>query len=334
MEPPPSGLSGAVGARYLQPEIVSDRSRPAASVDQALARTKAIIAETGHAGTQYHVFVKADPRLLLAQMDRLDGALQLVNDALFAKAAGESTQNLIHASLLPWHRGRSERVRSLLAAAAPQAHVPAAGDADSEKHAFVGLRYWGMEGGSAVVSFELRGAAIDWKRAPSKMVMGADDGVPAPERDYGQARTYLASLALYAEALARGAAPAAPASSVVLDEAAADALLAARAKALGVPDGAFDGLAAFSRRLYGSAGVPQGVLFPFSAASTDSAALRALADETVVLAARLKAAEDAGREENLAHARYVYLSAYRAWSDGYAARASARFSDLVRAAAR
>jgi hypothetical protein len=334
MEAPPQAHRGDVGARYLQPEIVSDKSRPAASVDQALARTRLIIAETGHAGTQYHVFVKADPKLLLAQMDSLDGALQLVNDSLFAKAVAGSDTNITHGSLMPWHRGRSERVRRLLEAAAAGPHVPAADDPDSEKHAFVGLRWWGMEDGKAVVSLELRGASIPWKARPSRMVSGVDDSIPKPERDYAEARAYLTYLSVYAEALARGAAPAAPAPSRALDEAAADAVLGARAKALGVPDGAFDGIAAFARRLNGSASVPQGYLFPFAASPADAPALRALADEIVVLGARLKAAEDAGREDNVAHARYVFWQAYAAWASRFGAVQDARLADLVRAAAR
>jgi hypothetical protein len=333
MEPPPDAHRAAVGARYLQPEIVSDKTRPASTVDAALARTRGIIAETGHAGTQYHVFVKADPKILLAQMDRVDGAMQLFNDALFARAAAGSEANLAHASLKPWHRGRSERVRRLLEAANPSAHAPAADDADSEKHAFVGLRWWGMESGKAVISFELRGVTIPWKRAPQRAVSGLESP-SAPQRDYDEAREYLTFVSLYAEALARGEAPAVSQKSVVFDEAAADALLASRAKALGMPDGAFDGLAAFARRLTGAATVPQGWLFPFAAAPAGSPRLQALADELVVHAAQAKAAEDAGREVHDAHLRYLTWSAYAAWSRAYADDQDARLLNLVRAAAR
>jgi hypothetical protein len=333
MEPPPDAYRDAVGARFLQPEIVSDKAHPAASVEEALSRTRGIIAQTGHAGTQYHVFVKAAPDVLLAQMDRIDGALQLFNDALFARAAAGSEQNLAHASLRPWHRGRSERVRRLLAEAAAGAHVPAAEDDDSEKHAYVGFRYWGMEGGNAVVSIELRGVSIPWKRAPQAAVRGAES-IPKPERDYDEARAYLTYAALFAQALARGAAPDAGRRSVVLDEAAADDLLAARARVLGVPVGAFDGLAAFARRLNGAKTVPQGWLFPFAAAAPGSPRLQELADELVVLAAHAKAAADAGVDDGVAHRRYLTWSAYSRWSRAYADDQDAHLLGLVRAAAR
>lgn len=336
MEPPPDAHRGAVGARFLQPEIVSGKSFPAATVDQALARTRGIIAETGHAGTQYHVFLKADPDALLAQMDSIDGTMQILNDALFARAISNVANveaNLSHPSLRPWHRGRGERVRALLESRDPNPHVPAADDEDSEKHAFVGLRYWGMEGGKAVVSFELRGVSIPWKRAPQRAVGGLESP-SAPERNYDEARQYLTFAALYAEALARGEAPAARQKSVELDESAADAYLAARAKALGMPDGAFDGLAAFARRLSGASAVPQGWLFPFSAGPEDSPRVRALADELVVLAAQSKALEDSGRNADDQHMRFRTWSAYSDWAGRYAAEQEMRLRALVRAAAR
>ena len=43
----------------------------AAAVEEALSRTRYLIAETGHAGTHYHVFIKAEPDVLLAQLPRL-----------------------------------------------------------------------------------------------------------------------------------------------------------------------------------------------------------------------------------------------------------------------
>ncbi|MDE2143862.1 MAG: hypothetical protein KGJ84_15745, partial [Elusimicrobia bacterium] len=241
MEAPPAHYAGTVGARYLQPEIVTSKETPAASVNEALGRAKIVITDTGHAGTQFHVFVKAEPKVLLAQIDRLGGAMQLVNDALFAKAATESEKNLIHPSLMPWHAGRTARVRELLEKARNAPSVPAAEDPDSEKHAFVGLRYWGMEGGKAVISFELRGTPLPFKRTAHAGARELESP-KLPERDYGPARTYLAFLAIYAEALARGEAPPVAAAPVVLDEAAADSFLNGRARALGLPESAFDGL--------------------------------------------------------------------------------------------
>jgi hypothetical protein len=330
MEAPPQAYSGSVGARFLQPEIVSAKETPAASVAEALGRAKTIIADTGHAGVQFHVFVKAEPKDLLAQIESLDGALQLVNDALYAKAAAGSDTNITHPSLLPWHAGRSARVRALLQNAGADAHVPAADDADSEKHAFVGFRYWGMEGGKAVVSLELRGASLPWKRVGSERQIKGFEEAPKLERDYTEARAYLTYLSLYAEALAQGRAPAVPGLPVVLDEKAADAYLAGRARELGMPDSAFDGLAAFSRRLLGAKSTPAGYLFPFGASAPDSVELKAFADEVVVLAAREKAAQDAGHLDNVAHDRYLFWSAYAEWANRFGARRAAQLGQLVR----
>jgi hypothetical protein len=334
MEPPPDGLRGYAGARYLQPEIVTSKDHPASSVSEALGRAKMIIADTGHAGVQFHVFMKAAPKDLLAQMDSLDGALQLVNDVLFAEAAAGSDLNITHASLRPWHSGRSRRVRELLEAQAEAPHVPAAEDDDSEKHAFVGFRYWGMENGKAVVSLELRGASLPWKReGASRMVQGVDNP-SLPKRDYAAARAYLTFLALYAESVARGEAPRVPVKPVVIDEAAADAAMRARAAELGVPDSAFDGLGALARRLTGAGKAPDGYLFPFAASAADAPELRAFEAEAVLLAARMKVAEESGQEDQRAHARFLFWSAYKEWAQRFAARQNARLADLVRAVSR
>jgi hypothetical protein len=333
MEPPPDARKNAVGARYLQPEIVSDKDHPAASVGEALGRAKMIIADTGHAGVQFHVFVKAEPKALLAQMDSLDGALQLVNDVLFAKAAAGSDQNIVHNSLMPWHRGRSERVRELLTKAETGAHVPAAGDSDSEKHAFVGFRYWGMEGDKAVVSLELRGASLPWKRPANKMVQGVDNPVK-PERSYDEARAYLTFLSLYAEALARGNAPALPMAAAVVDEASAEAAMRRQAAELGMPQSAYDGLGALARRLTGAEKTPAGYLFPFGASPADSPELRAFTKEVVVIAAQAKASEEAGHLDQLPHLKYLYWSAYKEWAERFGARQDARLAQLVRAVSR
>ena len=333
MEPPPDARKNAVGARFLQPEIVSDKDHPAASVGEALGRAKIIIADTGHAGVQFHVFVKAEPKALLAQMDSLDGALQLVNDVLFAKAAAGSDQNIVHNSLMPWHRGRSERVRELLTKAETDAHVPAAGDADSEKHAFVGFRYWGMEGDKAVVSLELRGASLPWKVPRENNAKGIENPVK-PERDYTQARAYLTFLSLYAEALARGDAPRLPMGSAVVDEASAEAAMRKQAAEIGMPETAYDGLGALARRLTGATKTPQGYLFPFGASPADSPELRTFTHEVLLIAARAKAAEDAGKPDQLAHLKYLYWTAYKDWADRFGARQDARLAQLVSAVSR
>ena len=333
MEPAPDAYRGTVGARYLQPEIVSSKDHPAASVGEALGRAKLIIADTGHAGVQFHVFVKAEPKALLAQMDSLDGALQLVNDVLYAKAAAGSDQNIVHNSLMPWHRGRSERVRELLTKAETDPHVPAANDQDSEKHAFVGFRYWGMENGKAVVSLELRGASLPWKAPRENMAKGIENPVK-PERDYAQAQSYLTFLSLYAEALARGNAPRVPVESAVIDEASVEAALRVQASALGMPEGAYDGLGALARRLTGAAKTPQGYLFPFAASAAGAPELLVFKKEVVILAARAKAAEEAGQLDHIPHLKYLFFAAYKDWADRFGARQDARLADMVRAVAR
>ena len=333
MEAPSAAHRGDVGALYLQPEIVTSKDHPAASVAEALGRAKLIIADTGHAGVQFHVFVKAEPKAILAQMDSLDGALQLVNDVLFAKAAAGSQTNITHPSLLPWHRGRSERVRDLLMKAEAGAHVPSAEDHDSEKHAFVGFRYWGMEGGKAVVSLELRGTSLPWKRQTENMAKGIENPVKS-ERDYAEARSYLTILSLYAEALARGSAPRIPVNSVVIDEKAAEAALRKQAEDIGMPAAAYDGLGAFARRLTGAAQTPQGYLFPFAASPADAPELRAFTNNVVLAAARAKAAEEAGQLDQMPHLRYVFWVAYKEWAQKFGARQDARLADLVRAVSR
>ena len=333
MEAPPAPYAGTTGARFLQPEIVTAKDKPAASVEEALGRARVVIADTGHAGVQFHVFVKAEPKVLLAQMDRLGAALQLVNDALFAKGAAESEKNLIHPSLMPWHAGRTARVRELLERAQAAPNVPEAEDPDSEKHAYVGLRYWGMENGKAVISFELRGASLPFKRNSNSGAREMDTP-KLPERDYGQARSYLTFLSVYAEALARGEAPPLSAPAVVLSENATDAFLNARAKALGVPDGAFDGIGPMVRRLTRADKVAPGLLFPFAASPADSPELAALADRIVLLGARMKAAEEASHEGNPRHEGYVFWTAYAEWASRYGAKQDARLAELVRAAAR
>ncbi len=314
MEAPPDSLNDRPGARFLQPEIVTHRDLPARSVEEAIARAQRVIQDTGHAGVQFHVFVKAPPQRLLAQSEAIEGALQKLNDSLFARAVQAAAANIAHPSLLPWHAGRSARVRELLTRANASAHQPSAEDPDSEKHAFVGFRYWGLEEGQAVVSFELRGVSVPLTRSARVIaVEGAQDN---PRRDYSEARRELYSLAAFASAVARGEASASPAPRVVLDERAADASLSAKAAGLGLP---FDGLAALSRRLSGAAKTPQGYLFPF-AADPGSPALEAFAEETVVLAARAKAAEEAGRPDALAHLSYLFWAAYGRWARDWDAR--------------
>jgi len=333
MEAPPDARKNDVGAKFYQPEIVSDKAHAASSVSQAIGRARMIIGDTGHAGVQFHVFVKAEPKALLAQMDALDGAMQLVNDVLFAKAAAGSDINITHGSLMPWHRGRSRRVRELLTKAESDPHVPAAGDFDSEKHAFVGFRYWGMEGGKAVVSLEFRGTDLPWKRKRESIVQGMDGG-ELPKRDYSQAEAYLTFLTLYAEALSRGEAPKLPLESTVIDEASAEAMMRSIAAEIQMPESAYDGLGALARRLTGAKKTPPGYLFPFGASATDSPELRAFTREVLIVAARAKAAEEAGHLDQIPHLKFLYWEAYKEWAARFGARQDRLLAQLAGAVSR
>ncbi|MBI2386590.1 MAG: hypothetical protein HYV14_11310 [Elusimicrobia bacterium] len=326
MEAPPSGYEHIPGHRFLQPEIVSGKTTPAASVGEALGRTRLIIGDTGHAGTQYHVFVKAEPAALRAQLQGLQAALQAFNDALYARAVQDSFQNVVHASLQPWHAGRSRRVAGLLAAEG-EAHQPSADDPDSEKHAFVGLRWWGMENGKAVVSLELRGASLPFKGRKS----AARDMETAelPKRDYGEAERWLSLLSAYAESLAKGTAPKAARRPLVLDAAAADALLAARAAKRGMPPGSYLPAGELSRRFTG--GVAPGLLAPFAASAPGSAELDLFLDEWLAVSAKVRSLEASGG--TLADARrlleYQLWSAYAGWGRSHEQVARARLAAIL-----
>ncbi len=329
MEAPPAGYEGLPGSRFLQPEIVSGRDTPASSVGEALARTRRVIADTGHAGTQYHVFVKAEPEVLRSQLAGLQAALQAFNDALYAQAAQDSFQNVIHASLQPWHAGRSRRVAELLAAAEPEAHVPPAEDPDSEKHAFVGLRYWGAENGKLVVSLELRGASLPFKgrRSAARDLEIAE----LPKRNYDEAQRWLSLLAAYAESLARGAAPRTAGRPTVLDEKAADALLAARAAERGLPKDSYFGAAALAKRFTGAERVSPGLLLPFAATAQNSAALDRFIDEWLDVSAKARSLEAAGGEfaDARRYLEYQLWNAYAAWGRSHEPVARARLAAIL-----
>ncbi|MCR4295700.1 MAG: hypothetical protein NUW21_09220 [Elusimicrobia bacterium] len=329
MEAPPAGYEHIPGHRFLQPEIVSGKLTPASSVGEALGRTKRIIGDTGHAGTQYHVFVKAEPEVLRAQLAGLQAALQAFNDALYAQAAQDSFQNVVHASLQPWHAGRSRRVAELLSAAEPEAHVPPAEDPDSEKHAFVGLRYWGTENGKLVVSLELRGASLPFKGRKS----AARDMEIAelPKRNYDEAQRWLSLLAAYAESLARGAAPRTGARPLILDGKAADALLSARAAKRGMPKDSYFGAAALAKRFTGAERVAPGLLLPFAASAPGSAALDRFLDEWLDVSAKARSLEAAGGEfaDARRYLEYQLWNAYAAWGRSHEPVARARLAAIL-----
>lgn len=331
MEAPPARLKDAVGAKFLQPELVTDKSAPAMSVSEALVRTSYVISQTGHAGTQYHVFMKLDPAAFRARVGHVTAALQLFNDVLFAKAARESFENVVHASLMPWHAGRSARVVSLGKQGRPSA--PAADDPDSEKHAFVGFRFWGVEDGKLVVSFELRGASLPFKNKNRPAARDMGETPAMPERDYSEVRRFLTFVALYAEKVAAGRAPPLRGRAVGLDAAAVDRYLAVRANRMGMPRDAYYGIEDFSRRVLGEDRVAPGLLFPFAA---DPEGAVFLADELLKASARLKAVDQAGPDaldEQRKTYQYMFWQEFGSWAARYGARRERELESLFRAVA-
>jgi hypothetical protein len=107
-----------------------------------------------------------------------------------------------------------------------------------------------------------------------------------------------------------------------------------QAQELGMPEPAYDGLGALARRLTGAAKTPQGYLFPFAASPADAPELRTFKKEVVVLAARAKAVEEAGRLDQIPHLKYLYWAAYKEWAERFGAHQDARLADMVRAASR
>ncbi|MCX5796395.1 MAG: hypothetical protein NTY77_12960 [Elusimicrobia bacterium] len=336
-------------ARYLEPEIVTDREHPAATAREAIGRTKAIIADTGHAGTHYHVFLRAEPAVLQGQMPALQSMLQLINNVLFAQAAVKSYDNLFHPFLLPWHQGRSERVNRLVNEALPSASRPDHRDLDNEKFAFVAFRYWGLEDGRMVVSFELRGANIPWKSQKRPGGGQFDADLPKPERDYSEVERYLSFLVLYADRLSRGAAPGVSEPALRLDLAAAEQTIAERARQKGMQPGDYLDLAAFSRLMFAnSVNQPQAaadragmvhpsLLLPFAAGASfgpnTQSHLRHLTDVFLEESARLKAMSRGGSgvpDAGLRNVKYMFWEAYGGWARGLLGQDQARFDELFR----
>lgn len=335
MEPPPSDWKDTPGSRFLQPELVTDKAAGVNAVNEAIGRSKYIIAQTGHAGTQYHVFLKLPPGALRSQLRSLEDALQLFNDVLFANAAAESLINVSHASLMPWHAGRGTRVRQLVEEASREPRVSSAEDPDSEKHAFVGLRYWGMEDGLQVVSLELRGASIPWKaRRQSAMGHGMDQAPPKPERDYSSAERWLTLLSLYAESVAQGRGPVLDLPPVRLSAADADGMFAAFAREQGVAEGTFVSYSEFASRMSGQKAVPAGYLMPFASEPASSPSLRAFMGAALQQAVHMRRLGPDGFDDQSRHLRYVFGESFKDWARGFERRRMRQLETMVAAAAR
>ncbi|MDE2237580.1 MAG: hypothetical protein KGK30_06795, partial [Elusimicrobia bacterium] len=335
MEPAPASREEGPYARFSQPEIVSAKDSPAHSVLEALGRTRRVIAETGHAGTQYHVFMKVEPQTVEEQWPRLQQALQLVNDSLFAHVLeGGDWRDLVHESLGPWHAGRSRRAARLIEERGGAA-ASLAEDPDSEKHAFVGLRYWGLEDGKLLLSLELRGASLPWKSRPPVAVR-MDAPVEKQERDYSQASRYLALLSLLAQGLVEGRLPElgyslAPESGL----AQADAALTAAARRKQMSRSSYYDMRALWRAFGGSGAVAPGLLHPFAVNPFDPA-VQSLADALLERSLELRHStiERNGLDEQARRFfQHRLLRAYRDWALAFARRANGRVDALLRSIA-
>ena len=336
--------------KFMTPEIVTAKDSPARTIDEAIGRTQQIIADTGHAGTQYHVFIRAEPARLAAALPRLQAMLQTINDALFLQAAMDAPQNLLHPFLLPWHQGRSQRVARLIRAASPEASVPLPVDLDNEKFSFVGFRYWGIEEGRMVVSLELRGTSIPFKsRRGSGAARGLETMPEAPERDYSTVRSQLALLGLYASKLSRGEAPPLAAPVIGLDVDEADRALKERARARGVPEAAYLDLRSLSAALVRRSGnlpverealamtVHPSLLFPFAyhkAVLGTDAGFDDFLDVLLKQSIRLKGVEEHGEDfDSVKNIEYTLWQGYRSWAGGALKTERERLESVFRAVA-
>ncbi|MBI4348110.1 MAG: hypothetical protein HY553_14730 [Elusimicrobia bacterium] len=308
MESPPAGWTVEGGARFLQPEIVSHRDRPARTAAEALSRTRLVIAETGHAGTQYHAFFTLDTERLERILPRLMAAVQALNDDLYLEAARESPDNLFHGSLKPWHAGRSNRVAALIAARSPAPHQPSAGDFDSEKHAFLGVRYWGTVDGRTTVSLELRGASLPWTRESSQGLRFEGGNVGSAHRDYSGLERRLAQVALLADRARNGELPEARGDPPILDADAAVRTLSELSVARGGPQVTSRDLEQLSAALGAGPGVHPSLLFPLARGGA-----RAYAEE---LWRQALARRAHGGEFNARFARYSLWTAFASWAAG------------------
>ncbi|UPT75650.1 MAG: hypothetical protein M0D55_08250 [Elusimicrobiota bacterium] len=314
MEEPPSGRRSGE-ERFIQPEIVSAKDKAAKTGREAIGRTRRVIGDTGHAGTQYHAFVKLAPEKLAAQLDGLLATVAAYNEVLFLEAAGESPDNLLHGSLRPWHAGRSRRVRALTRAAGP-AHQPSWTDRDSEKHAYLGVRWWGLENGLAVISLELRGASLPFKRE-SPAMRGVEGSGSKMIRDYTHIERWLGTIATAAGRLSAGATRPAPSAEIELDEAAAAAALSKISESRGAPAVTVADLEALSASLGAGPGVHPALIYPLAAGKS-----AAYSEELW----RWTMARKAGEADfNARLAKYSLWSSFGAWAAARlpSARASA-----------
>ena len=181
------------------------------------------------------------------------------------------------------------------------------------------------------MSLELRGASLPFKsRRPAARDM---DVAEMPKRDYGEAQRWLSLLSAYAESLARGEAPRAAGRPVVLDEKAADALLAARAAKRGMPKDSYFGTAALSKLFTGKDRPAPGLLAPFASSKPGSAELDRFMDEWLEVSAKARSLEAAGGQ--FADARrfleYQLWSAYAGWGRSHEPVARARLAAILAA---
>ena len=329
MEDPPQSLRGTTGATFLKPELVTAKDKPVRTVADAIGRARFVIEETGHAGVQFHVFMKVPPERLRAQRKAIQGALRLLNDVAFARSAVDSSTNLDLPNLQPWTSPAAARVEAMIRNPTRLPSEP--GD---EKYAFVGFREWGMEDGLMVVSLELRGASVPLvrPRGSGSRVMGADAPIEAAKRDFTGASDRLRALATIAEAIAEGRLPDMSESGAPgPDIDAADAALRAALREAGADEHDATSYSRLAAYLSGQSPAYPSYLLPF-AADADSPAAKALARRVVSSARRLRTLELAGGpalEDHRRFLRYEFWTAYADWARDYGRRRGARLDALV-----
>jgi hypothetical protein len=197
-------------------------------------------------------------------------------------------------------------VRDLTKAAGP-AHQPSWKDRDSEKHAYLGVRWWGMENGLAVISLELRGASLPFKRE-SPAMRGVEGSGSKMIRDYSHIERWLAQIASAAGRLGAGAYAPAASSEIVLDDAAAAAKLSEISAARGAPAVTVADLEALSASLGAGPGVHPALIYPLAAGKS-----AAYSEELWRWTMALKLNGEA--EFNARLAKYTLWSSFGAWAN-------------------
>jgi len=184
------------------PEIITSKNGYSRNPDEALERAKRIVKDTSHAGIHFHVFIRIDEKKLREELSQLLNIIALENDKLFLESALLNFDNLSLPAIEPWHKGRSEIVRSLIE---KNSDNISDWDENSTKRVFLAFRYWGRENGKVLISLEIRGLRPDFI-IPNKAIRGLED-VEIPRRDYSKIESELKLVWVVANALSTGKLP-------------------------------------------------------------------------------------------------------------------------------